>query len=211
MIEAAEKASADADAKLKADLEKAISDTADAVTKAYTAAIDAAKKELVELINTKADKTELTKAVEELEALIEAAEKASADADSKLKADLEKAISDTADTVTKAYITAIDELKKELVDLIDIKADNDELQKVIEELKALIAAAEKAAADADAKLKEELENTVADADTQLEAELEKAASDADLKVTIATAIGGTALASNAVLILVLLLKRRRVI
>ena len=200
----------------KADeLTDAIADAKAEVTTAYTAAINDAKAELKELIDLKADKTALDKAIDELEALIADAEAAAknytdgkadelTDALNTAKTELTDAIADAKAEVTTAYTAAINDAKAELKELIDLKADKTALDNAIDELETLIADAEAAAkaytdtkagelSDALNTAKAELTEAIKAAKTELTEAYTAAIEDAKAELNDAIISGDTAL------------------
>ena len=155
------------------ELTSAIAAAKAEVNTAYTAAINDAKAELKELINLKADKTALDKAIDELEALIaDAEDAANAYTDGKA-VELINAIDAAKTSVTDAYTAAIESAKADLYKVINDSTKNDarNLAEAVANLNRSIelaqAAAQKFATDADADLKASLESAINAAQSSL--------------------------------------------
>ncbi len=173
----------DAIADAKAELTDAIADAKAEVTTAYTAAINDAKAELKELIDLKADKTALDKAIDELEALIADAEAAAkaytdgkadelTDALNTAKTELTEAIKAAKTELTEAYTAAIEDAKEELNEAI-ISGDT-ALEIKIAELTDALDRARAALKSADQHNKAELEKAIANGDAALAEAIEEA-------------------------------------
>ena len=106
------------------------------------AELEEAKAELVEKIETKAGKDELTQAISDLNAAIDTAKTTSntyADTqDTALKEELTQTIETAKTEAVNAAKTLVDEAKAELVEKIETKAGKDELTQAISDLNAAI-------------------------------------------------------------------------
>ena len=174
-IQNAEKAAADADSQLKAELLAEIEKAKQTAISGAGPAIEQAKQELTEAISKKADADTVNAAVADLSTAItnaEAAAKAYADAqDSKLKAELTAAIAAAKTEAVSAANAALEQAKQELTEAISKKADADTVNAAVADLSTAITNAEAAAkayADAqDSKLKAELTAAIAAAKTEM--------------------------------------------
>ena len=168
-IEAAKKLADEANAALKADLEKKINDDVKAATEALTAYIDGEVKDLQDKLDANAaedvSQAELTAAVDTINAAIEAAKKLADEGNDALKTELNKNITDAVDAAVTALTTYIDGKVKDLQDKLDANANEDvsqaELTAAVDAINAAIEAVEKAAADANDTLQTALENKIA--------------------------------------------------
>ena len=232
---------ATADATLKTELEGKIETAKFEVITATNTALTTAKNELSQAIALKADTATLNAKVDALNTAIANAEsvaKAYADTqDAALKAELQTAIVNAKSEAIGAAQLLVDNAKAELQTAIDTKADTATVNAAIANLQNAITALEAAKdnyTSADAALKLVLEAAIerakqeaieaskgyipyigengnwwiGDTDTGV-----KAAGDdgKDGAIIVATAVGGTALISNIVLIAWALIKKKRFI
>ena len=151
-----------ADATLKANLEKAITDAkSEAITSAQTL-VSNAKAELQTAIDQKADAATVNQNIANLQAAIDALEAVKDNytaADATLKANLEKAITDAKSEAITSAQTLVSNAKAELQTAIDQKADAATVNQNIANLQAAIDALEAVTdnyAAADEEIKAEL-------------------------------------------------------
>ena len=156
LIKAAEAYADKQDEALKSELEQSIATAKTDVTKAYEQAIADAVEKLEAADKTNADA--LAKAVENLETLIKAAESYADKQDAALKSELEQSIATAKTDVTQAYEQAIADAVEKL-EAAD-KTNADALAKAVENLEALIKAAEAYADKQDASVKAALEEQI---------------------------------------------------
>ena len=157
------------------DLTDAITYAKAEVTTAYAAAITEAKEELRELIDLKADRTALEKAITDLEKLVEDAEAAAKAYTDGKAGELTDAIADAKAEVTTAYTAAITEAKKELEEAI-INGDKT-LDDKISALNTALENAKAALEATDAENMTQLIKTIADGEAVLQAAINKVATD----------------------------------
>lgn len=176
--EAASKAYADAkDSEVKTELNDNISSAKNNAIKAATDALDAAKKELGDLIDQKVSSQELLDAIDTLNDAIANAETASnAYADSKdnvVKELMTAAIASAKTGAIQSANEALDAAKTQLSAKIDSKASANEVNAAIAELNNAIATAETVskayADDKNAELKDELESKIEDSKAEVAA------------------------------------------
>ena len=164
-----------------ADRVAAAEDAIEELEKELAAAIDKFNKDMAAGDKLNADA--ISKAIEDLTALIDKAKLEASNANAALKVDLEQAIEDAKTAVTTAYENAIADAVAKL-NAAD-KTNADAINKAVEDLTALIDAAKKNAADDNADLEEKLEQAIKDAKTAVTTAYENAIADAVAKLNAA--------------------------
>ena len=170
-IEDAEQLARNLDGTLRKDMNDIVGAAKEDVLNLSGKALEAAKEELKNLIDTKADASEVSEALDNLATAIQnaqaATEKFATDADSVLKKQLEAMITAAKHLAVQDANAALAEARAELEAVIDTKADASEVGEALDNLAIAIqtaqAAAEKFATDADAALKSLLETAIKDA------------------------------------------------
>lgn len=145
---------------LKEEINKIINETNDTITKAYQEAINNSEGKLKQLIDDKANSSDVNNQIAELKRLIDGV-KDYVDAQELInKNEINQTINTATTTITNAYKEEIKNVKEELQKLIDSKADSETVLNTITTLQNAISSLE------------EMKNNYVDADVKLKAELE---------------------------------------
>ena len=194
----------EADVALETKLDEKIAavkaELAQSFTEAYAKMVEDFDAKLAAGATTSAD--ELAKAVETMNATIEAAKVFATEADAALKVELEAAIDKAANDAVATMKVALDAAVADLEAKVEAGkvAGAEALSTEVDALKALVEAAKTFATDADAALKAELEATIAESQVSIvesmQAVIDAAVADLEAKIEAGKVAGAEALTSE---------------